>query len=354
LNRDFWTGIFVLFGLASLIGVYATLFVEEVTQNVSYYYLDAKDVTGITEGVPVQMRGYNIGSVGNIEVFTEPDLHFEVALALRPEIPIPSGSIVLLGSRLAGGGIIDVQPPEEPSFPLEVGSHLTLTPVTDVQELLETAELVLKDIQVITAKGREFVEDPDQGLELRLQALDKVIVEMEAMFKEGSKAVKRLDDTIVESQEGIYNSLASTEEATKSSAEAMKELEVVLKSFDEQLKEFENVSEVIDSYDLEGGNEMAEMIRNLNDSSESLERFMKAFEVAPIRTLRKGSDEVLEEEFGITPNENSSEKESPISSVETQEEVKESTISEESSETVKEQSSPEESNESPVEEPQPE
>ncbi len=302
MNRDFWTGLFVLAGLASLIGVYTTLFVEEVTQNVSYYYLDAKDVTGITEGVPVQMRGYNIGSVGNIEVFTQPDLHFEVALALRPEIPIPSGSIVLLGSRLAGGGIIDIQPPEEPSEPLEVGSHLTLTPVTDVQELLETAELVLKDIQVITAKGREFVEDPDQGLELRLQALDKVIVEMEAMFKEGATAVKRLDDTIIESQEGIYNSIEAAEEATLSSADAMKELEEVLQSFEEQLNEFENLSEVIDSYDLEGSNEMAEMISSLNDSSQSLERFMKAFELAPLRTLRKGSDHVLEKELTLPVN----------------------------------------------------
>ena len=45
-----------------------------------------------------------------------------------------------------------------------------------------------------------------------------------------------------------------------------------------------------------------EMIRNLNDSSHSLERFMRAFEVAPIRTLRKGSEHVLDKERTVPKN----------------------------------------------------
>jgi len=300
LKRDFWTGIFVLLGLASLVSGYTTLFVGEVTQNLDIYYLDATDVTGITEGVPVMMRGYSIGTVGAIKVFTEPDLHFEVELSVRPEIPIPLGSRVLLGSRLAGGGIINIQPPDQPTPPIPTRSHLELTAATDVQELLETVELVLEDIQVMTKRGREFVDDPEQGLELRLESLDKVIFEMEKMFKEGTKAVGRLDQTILESQPGIYRSIEATEKATENSAKVMAELERVLKTFDDQLLELENLSEVIESYDLDGSSEMAHMIESLNDSSRSLANFLSALEKSPIKTMRKGSDVVLENEKVIT------------------------------------------------------
>ena len=295
MNKDFWTGMFVLIGTASLISAYTTLFVEEVTQNVNIYYLDTKDVTGITEGIPVQMRGYSIGSVGNIRVFTDPELHFEVALEVRPDIPIPSESTVVLGSRLAGGGIINIHPPDKPTTPIAPETHLEVTPATDVQELLETVELVLEDVQVITKRGREFVESPDEGLEIRLKALDKVLLEMEEMFRHGTSAVSRLDETIAESQPGIYASIEASEKATEHSAAAMEELALVLQAFDEQLLELENLSEVIASYDLEGSNEMAGMIRSLHKSSNSLARFMEAFEAAPIRTLRKGSDQAQEE-----------------------------------------------------------
>ena len=41
-NRDFWVGIFVLFGLAILLGVYTTLFVGGVTKESVIYHLEAK------------------------------------------------------------------------------------------------------------------------------------------------------------------------------------------------------------------------------------------------------------------------------------------------------------------------
>ena len=108
---------------------------------------------------------------------------------------------------------------------------------------------------------------------------------MEKMFQQGTKAVARLDETIEESQPGIYRSIEASEQATKNSAEAMAELDRVLQTFDEQLLELENLSEVIESYDLDGGNEISQMVESLNASSTSLAKFLSAFEKSPIKTM---------------------------------------------------------------------
>ena len=88
MNRDFWVGIFVIAGLVILLGVYTTLFVGGVTKESVIYHLEAKNVMGIATGIPVMMQGYELGVVESIDVITEPKLHFDVQLAIKPNISI--------------------------------------------------------------------------------------------------------------------------------------------------------------------------------------------------------------------------------------------------------------------------
>jgi ABC-type transporter Mla subunit MlaD len=234
------------------------------------------------------MRGYNVGRVTNISVEMEPRLRFEVELGLLPDIPIPKNSEVLLGSRLAGGGIIDIQPPEEIGELLAEGEHLILTPVTSIQDLLGTAEGILKDIAVMTKRGREFIEDPNQGLELRLQEVDKILTEMSTVLEESSLLLKELGEGLDENQKSFSRTIKNIEVLSEDSIETLDSMDRSLKIFDQEIS---NAGEIFGGYDLEENQDMNEIIRSLDESSRSLERLMKSMEKSPFRTLRKGVEE---------------------------------------------------------------
>ena len=73
-------------------------------------------------------------------------------MALKPEVPIPSGVVAQLGTKLAGGGVINLVPPAYINGFLKPGSTLSLIPSTDIQSLLESANSILKDLAIITGK----------------------------------------------------------------------------------------------------------------------------------------------------------------------------------------------------------
>jgi phospholipid/cholesterol/gamma-HCH transport system substrate-binding protein len=277
MNKEFLAGVFVLIGLGSVGFVYVSVFVGQVVTEQKVYHLDANDVTGIAIGSPVMMRGYNVGRVTNISVEMEPRLRFEVELGLLPDIPIPKNSEVLLGSRLAGGGEL-----------LAEGEHLILTPVTSIQDLLGTAEGILKDIAVMTKRGREFIEDPNQGLELRLQEVDKILTDMSIVLEESSLLLKELGEGLDENQESLSRTIKNIEVLSEDSIETLDSMDGSLKIFD---KEISNVGEIFGGYDLEENQDMNGIIRSLDESSKSLERLMKSMEESPFRTLRKGVED---------------------------------------------------------------
>lgn len=295
MNKEFWAGIFVLIGLFSIGFIYVSVFVDNVVTEQKFYYLDADDVTGISVGIPVMMRGYNVGKVSNIVVGLEPSLHFEVELSLQPDIPIPKASKVLLGSRLAGGGIIDIQPPKEMKELLSENEHLVLTPATDMQDLLETAEVILKDIEVMTRRGREFVEDPTQGLELRLKEMDKILAETQNVLVDTSSLIQELEKGVTENQQSFAQTMENLEGVSKEAISVLSTMDKSLTTMDRSLKTFdegmESMETLMDNYDHNKNDEMNSMIQSLESSSQSLERLMKSMEESPIRTLRKGVED---------------------------------------------------------------
>lgn len=296
MNKEFWAGIFVLIGMFTIGFIYVYVFVDNVVTEQKVYYLDADDVTGISVGIPVMMRGYNVGKVSSIIVELEPALHFEVELSLQPDIPIPKDSKVLLGSRLAGGGIIDIQPPKEMRELLQEEEHLVLTPATDVQDLLETAEIILKDIEVMTSRGRAFVEDPSQGLELRLKELDKILVEMHNVLLDTSSLIQEVEGGVTQNQKTLAQTMVNLEDVSGKSLEVLSTMENTLENMDNSLKLFDNemgaMGELMGSYDHNKNEEMSNMIKSLEASTHSFELLMKSWEKdGAVRTIIRGVDE---------------------------------------------------------------
>lgn len=287
INKEFWAGMFVLTGILGGIGLYATLVVDTAVATFSEFRLDAKNVTGIEVGTPVVMAGYNLGKVKEITVIYEPSLAFDVRLSLKPEVKIPRDVVVQMGTRLAGGGLINFVPPESITGYLEPGSTLELQPSTDIQSLLDSADSILSDLAIITQRGREFVEDPEQGLELRLKEVDGILVEVNALLDELTGLAKSSRYLLNTSTPALNQTLANTEMLTQDSVVLLSQMDAALKSFDTQMVA---LGKLMESYDPDSNRDMDEIFESLGAASQSLDRLMSSMETGPLRTLRKGVD----------------------------------------------------------------
>lgn len=285
INKEFWAGTFVLTGILGGIGLYATLVVDTAVTTFSEFRLDAKDVTGIEVGTPVVMAGYNLGKVKEINVIYEPTLAFDVRLSLKPEVKIPNDVVVQMGTRLAGGGLINFVPPESINGYLEPGATLELQPSTDIQSLLDSADSILRDLAIITQRGREFVEDPEQGLELRLKEVDGILIEVNALLDQLTGLAKSSRYLLNTSTPALNQTLANTETLTQDSVALLNQMDSSLKAFDIQMIA---LGELMDSYDPNSNREMDEIFESLGAASQSLDRLMSSMEEGPLRTLRKG------------------------------------------------------------------
>ncbi|MBM74280.1 MAG: hypothetical protein CMK59_02665 [Proteobacteria bacterium] len=302
MKKEFWAGIFVLFGLFSLAVVYTKLFVEEVTKDNTVYFLHANNVSGIVQGVPVMMQGYSIGSVAAIQVEYEPNLSFKVEMAVNKKVRIPRGSEVVLGTRLAGGAEIVISPPKESDAFMQPKEYLVLRSSTDVQDVLKTVSLVLEDIQVITSRGREFVEDPKQGLELRLKAIDQVISETSNLLLESIKLVQQINLMIEQIRPGVKRSVEGAEATLDNTAVLIDELGSVVEVMEDRLEEVSKAIEVIELYDPEEGTEMAQMFEDLQIAADEMKILTTDMSVGIRKSrigerLLKEAEETLEKEL---------------------------------------------------------
>ena len=261
---------------------------DTTTQEYSIYRLDAANVSGIEVGTPILMAGYGVGKVTNIEVLYKPSLRFEVTMSLKPEVPIPLGVIPQMGTRLAGGGLINLVPPERITGFLESNARLTLEPSTDIQSLLDSADSILKDLAVMTKRGREFVEDPKQGLELRLKEVDTILSQVNELLRELTKLTRTSEGMLLDSAPLVQQSLSNAETLSADSIDLMGQMGESLKEFDAQVSTLETL---MNSYDPGTNTEVKAIFESLEQSTSSLSRLMHSIEKRPLRTLRKGVEE---------------------------------------------------------------
>ena len=240
INKEFWAGVFVLTGVLGGVGLYATLVVDTAVTTFNEYTLDADNVSGIEVGTPVVMAGYNLGKVSEINVHYEPTLAFDVRLSLKQEVKIPNDVTVQLGTRLAGGGLINLIPPDTISGYLEPGAQMVLQPSTDIQSLLDSADSILKDLAIITERGREFVEDPEQGLELRLKKVDGILLEVNTLLNELTGVAKGTRYLLNKTTPTLNQTLQNTETLTNDSVLLLSQMDASLKTFDTKCWHWEN------------------------------------------------------------------------------------------------------------------
>ena len=289
MNRDFWVGIFVLFGLAILLGVYTTLFVGGVTKESVIYHLQAKNVMGISSGIPVMMQGYELGTVESIEVITEPNLHFDVQLAIKPNISIPRGSSVVLGTRLAGGGFIDVRPPDSSQGLLSPDEKLELQPAVDVQNVLESVNQLVVDLQNISSHARKFVEDPEQGVEKRLKDVDVILAQIQSILTDTNNTILRVNTIIKEIEPKVNSAISAAETTAISSSELVKELGIIAVDVDQEVQDMGLLIEMMEGYAPENNTEISTALKNVEILTKDMHEMVKSLKAVTDKlTQRKG------------------------------------------------------------------
>ena len=293
-NRDFWVGIFVIAGLVILLGVYTTLFVGGVTKESIIYHLEAKNVMGISTGIPVMMQGYELGIVENIDVITEPKLHFDVQLAIKSNISIPRGSNVVLGTRLAGGAFIDVRPPEESQGVLSTDEKLELQPAVDVQNLLESVNGLVVDLQKISSHARHFVEDPEQGVEKRLKDVDVILAQIQNILTDTNNTILHVDEIIRDIEPRISSAITAAETTAISSSSLIEELSAIATDVDKEVEDMGLLIEMMEGYAPENNTEISTALKNVEIMTHDMHEMVKSLRAITDK-LTKRKEESLKE-----------------------------------------------------------
>ena len=121
----------------------------------------------------------------------------------------------------------------------------------------------------MTKRGREFVEDPEQGLELRLKEVDKILIQINVLLLELTKVAKTSKGMLKDNAPLLQESLTNAEVLTADSIELMAQMDASLKEFDIQMTA---MGELMEGYDPDTNAEMKEMFESLNESSTSLQK----------------------------------------------------------------------------------
>ncbi len=110
-------GLFLLIGLAMAGGLLLRFSQPNRTPHGGYpIVVEVKDATGIRVGVPVRLGGVDIGSVSGEPQWNDSFTLLSIPLEIRPEIRIPEGSTVKVGSSgLLGDSYVRILPPDQPT-----------------------------------------------------------------------------------------------------------------------------------------------------------------------------------------------------------------------------------------------
>ena len=304
-RRDFWAGLFVLAAGTLLLGAYLFSSLRHFTRNTTHYIVEAREISGVSEGTEVVMGGYSLGRVRKVTIITGPPLRFELEVALRKEVPIPAGTKVLIASKSLGGSrVLEFVPPEKPGPELPEGSRLSAVPEADLQQIYNTAMDALVDFKSITADLRKIVSSDagGEGVSGALHRLNKVLTDADATvrsanetFHSANDTVKNLNQTITILRPQLEGTMRNTEQATAHLNEMLAKdgsVEKLLRTATALVNEMKPLITMLEGYDPKKNPEIRETLHHANITMKNMEALTNELKRHPWAMIRKGKDVV--------------------------------------------------------------
>jgi virulence factor Mce-like protein len=306
-RRDFFTGLFLLLAGGLLLTAYLYSSLTQFSRNTNTYFADATEVAGLEEGTDVEMGGYRLGTIKRIKVRHDPELKFELELALKRDVPILKGTRAVAASRsLTGGRFLDLRSPAGSRTRLEPGSHLPVETEPVLQDVLNKADDAFGNLAQITAELRQFVASDTNraGLRETFARLNRALADVDTAVKTANRLIEGVDRATRQLAPSLASSAQALEGTLQSAGSAANRLDALLEkqepALDELLKqgnarlaEMKALSSLLAGYDFEKNQSIRATLENLNGASKNLEELLADLKRHPWKLIRKGKENPL-------------------------------------------------------------
>lgn len=152
-SKEFIIGICVIVALVVLFFGIDFLKGINLFKPANFYIAEYSNVAGLEVAAPVNIDGYKVGQVREINFDYENPGKIEVVLALDRKLRIPEDTKAIIGSSLLGGSFIDLQVGHSKNF-IDVGGHIATDAKPDLMasvsnELLPSVAAVIPKVDTL-------------------------------------------------------------------------------------------------------------------------------------------------------------------------------------------------------------
>lgn len=180
LKKELMIGALAILALAILIFGIDFLKGINVFKAANYYYVEYTDVEGLAISAPVNLNGFKVGQVREINYEFENPGHVKVELSLDRQLKLPVGTQAVLATDLLGTATINLRPGVSQEM-CEVGS--SLEGVTDkglmggVSTMMPSIEGIFPKIDTLLTNLNAITADP--ALTASVKRLDGITANLE-------------------------------------------------------------------------------------------------------------------------------------------------------------------------------
>lgn len=292
-------------GILSIISIFLIYFgmnflkgVNILTEGITLYaYYD--DVSGLTEGNSITVKGYKVGSISSIKFDIERNNQLKVNLNIEDNIDIPINTIAKIVSLdLMGTKGVSLELGDSKDFASN-GSELLTSIESSLQEevnaqilplKMKTEELIGSIDSVMTVITTVLNKDARESLSKSLISLDQTFSTLSQTMVEVDKIVNDNKDNI---NKTFTNFALVTENLNKSNDEVKKILNnfssisdsLVKADISSTINKFDNILNLIN----EGEGSLAKIIndkslyKNMENLTKELEELIKDLKLNPER-----------------------------------------------------------------------
>ncbi len=232
-------------------------------------WAEFEDVGGLMAGNAVRLKGFQVGTVGDIQLDTRKQT-IRVLMHINKEVQIPRGSRATIGGFTALSNVyVEIIPGPPGNPPLQDGDTLTAAHTADPLEmimeksgpLLNRADSLLFHLTGASASLHELLQSPDSDFRGTLVALRASVVELEQLLRTERSRVRR----IISNLEASSSAMRTFTETQKDSLSMMlTEARGTLRQIDASLQEVQLLSR-----------ELTTVVRRLREGKGTLGRMLQ-------------------------------------------------------------------------------
>lgn len=181
-SKEFIIGICVIISVAILIFGIEYLKGINMLSPANFYYVSCDNVSGLTVSAPVQIDGFKVGQVREIEYDYDRPGKIKVLLAVNKKLRVPTDSYADMSSTLMGGAFINLHVGTSKDF-LAVGSDIPVHPAKDLMssisdDVMPAVNSILPKVDSLLYNLNLVVTDP--ALTASIHRLDAITANLES------------------------------------------------------------------------------------------------------------------------------------------------------------------------------